>query len=147
MLVSLILAKTTITLKALEFTNMFAAVTCGQERNQGLNKLFGFPTWYEYLPKRNPNVDLAGQQVCSPHISSISDIWLIGLAIVEILLRVAVIAAIIYVMLGGMKYVNARGNAEKTESAKKTVIDALIGLIIAVTATAVVTFIGGRFGG
>jgi hypothetical protein len=99
------------------------------------------------LPKRNPNVELAGEQVCSPHIAGINDVWFIGLAVVEILLRVAVILAIIYVMIGGMKYVNSRGNPDKTESAKKTVVDALIGLVIAVAATAVVSFIGGRFSG
>jgi hypothetical protein len=113
----------------------------------GEKSVFGFPTWYQYLEQRQPIVKSVGEQVCSPHINGIDDVWLIGLAVVEILLRVAVIAAIIYIMLGGMKYVNSRGNAEKTEAAKKTVVDALIGLIIAVTATAVVTFIGGRFGG
>ncbi len=121
----------------------YFAAACG-----GSNiKFFGFPTWYEYLPKRSPEVGLTGEPTCSPHIENINDFWLIGLAVVEILLRVGVIAAIIFVMLGGMKYVNARGNADKTESAKKTVVDGLIGLIITVAATAVVSFIGGRFGG
>lgn len=119
----------------------FAAVNYCETKN-----FFGFPPWHKYLEHRAPKVEISGTRECSPHIENINDIWLIGLAAVEILLRVGVIVAIIYVMLGGMKYVNSRGNAEKTEAARKTITDALIGLVIAVSATAVVTFIGGRFG-
>jgi type IV secretion system pilin len=120
---------------------MYFAAACDARPN-----FFSFPTWYKYLPKRNPEVGIVNdQKICSPHISNINDFWLVGLAVVEILLRIGVIAAIIFVMLGGMKYVNSRGNADKTESAKKTIVDALIGLVIAVAATAVVSFIGTRF--
>lgn len=106
---------------------------------------FGFPPWYKYLGKNDVNVDLAGGNVCSPRLDSLNDFWLIGLAVVEILLRVAILAAIAYVLLSGVKYVTSRGNTDKTEAAKKTLVDALIGLIIAISATAVVTFIAGRF--
>ncbi len=113
-----------------ESLKYFAATTCD-------NNFFGLPTWYKYLD--HPN--------CSPQLNSINDIWLILLAIIEILLRVAIIAAIAYVMIGGFKFITSRANPEKTADAKNTVIDALTGLVIAVVATAVVTFVAGSFKG
>lgn len=108
-------------------TRVFAA--CGN--------FFGFPQWYKYLEDGDK---------CAPRLEHLTDIWLIGLAVIEILLRVAIIAAIIYVMIGGFKYITSRANPEKTSAAKNTVVDALIGLVVAVVATAVVSFIGTRFG-
>jgi hypothetical protein len=99
---------------------------------------FGFPTWYKYLPDASS---------CSPRLTGINDIWLIMLAIAEILLRVAVIVAIAFVLIGGFKYITSQGNPDKTSQAKKTVVDGLIGVVIAIVATAVISFIASRFQG
>lgn len=101
-------------------------------------EFFGFPTWYEYLHVHE-------NRGCAAHLTGLSDIWLIGLAVIEILLRIAILASIGFVLYAGIKYSASRGNPDKTESAKKTLEDALIGLVIAVVATAVVSFIAGRF--
>ena len=85
--------------------------------------------------------------VCAPRLSGLNDVWLILLAVIEILLRIAIYAAILFVIYGGIKYINARGNSDKLASSKNTVQDALIGIVIAVAATAVVTFVAGRFSG
>jgi hypothetical protein len=108
--------------------------------------LFGLPPWYEYL--QTPKVD--GKFICTPYISGINDFWLIGLAVIEIMLRIAVFVAIGFVVYGGAKYITARGyngqgGPDKLNSAKLTVYDALTGLMFAVVAAAVVSFIGGRF--
>lgn len=95
----------------------------------------GFPTWYKYLEQR----EFRG--TCSPHLEGINDVWLIGLAVIEILLRIAMIAAIAFVVYGGIKYAASRGNSDKVESAQRTLTDAVIGLIIAIVATAVVGFL------
>lgn len=113
------------------------AATCGG------GSFFGFPAWYKYLDGVKTTVD--GTDVCTAQVKGINDIWLIGLAIIEILLRVAILAAIVYVMLGGLKYITARGNSDKLENAKTSIIDALTGLAIAIAATAVVAFVAGRF--
>ena len=78
-------------------------------------------------------------------MGNINDIWLIALAVVEILLRVAIIAGIIYVLIGGFKYITSRANPDKTSAAKNTVVDGLIGVVIAIVATAAISFIAGRF--
>ncbi len=110
---------------------------------------FGFPKWYKYLNGNSSAVN--GQRVCTPELTGLNDIWLIVLAIIEVLLRIAVVVAVMFVIVGGIKYITASGQTggggspDKIGSAKKTVVDALIGLIIAVSATAVVSFIAGTF--
>lgn len=127
---------------------LFAADnTC--EEGGGADSFFGFPTWYKYLPGRS--VEVEGNTICSPHLTGINDLWLIGLAILEILLRIAILVAIVFVLVGGIKFITARGDTggpgkpDKIASAQKTVVDALVGLVIAVVATAVVSYLGGRF--
>ncbi len=107
----------------------YIATACGH------SKFFGLPHWYEYI---------AQPPGCQPALTKLSDVWLIGAAILEILLRIAAIAAVAYVMYGGVTYVTSQGEPDKTQKAKSTIVNALAGLIIAVMATAIVGFIAGR---
>ena len=95
-----------------------------------------FPTWYKYLPATTSSTG-----VCSPQLNSLNDIWLIAAAVIEILLRVAAIAAVVYLMYGGFTYITSQGEPEKTQKAKSTITNALAGMLIAVMATALVSFI------
>ncbi len=105
----------------------------------GGGTFLGFPKWYKYL---NGTVE---NGLCTPQIVHISDVWLIVAAFVEILLRVAGLAAIIFVIYGGVQYISSRGDPGKTNEARQTIINALIGLVIAISATVIVTFLAGRF--
>lgn len=118
---------------SLTFLTVFGAAQAGCVKT-----FLGIPPWYKYLDVKTANN-------CSPQLNSINDIWLIGLAMIEILTRIAVLVAIGFVVYGGIKYSASRGNADKVNSAKSTLIDALTGLIIAIVATAVVSFAGGSF--
>jgi len=97
----------------------------------------GLPTWYEFLPI-NPTSG-------TPQFQSLSDIYLIVAAIIDILLRIGAIVAIVMVIYGGIEFITSQGNPDKAKSARSIIINALIGLVIAVTAATVVTFIAGRF--
>ncbi len=99
----------------------------------------GFPTWYHYLP----GVTDSTTGLCSPQITNLSDAWLIVAAIIEILLRVAGLAAVIFVIYGGVSFVTSEGDPEKAKGARSTIINALIGLAIAVAASAIIAFIAG----
>lgn len=131
-----------------QITRFVAASACSPGKGGGL---FGFPTWYKYLPGVNTTVTADGSDktvigtVCTPQIHAIGDVWLIGAAVLEILLRVAAIAALIYVIWGAVEFVSSQGEPDKTAKARKTVINALVGLVIAITATALVSFVAGRF--
>ena len=100
---------------------------------------FGIPAWYKYLPTNDNAINQ-----CVPVLKGLNDLWLIGLAFVEILTRVAVFVAIGFIIYAGIKYSASRGNTDKVNSAKYTLLDALTGLVIAIVATAVVSFLAER---
>lgn len=99
----------------------------------------GMPPWHKYLDGR-----VTGNE-CVPIFNALSDVWLIVLAIIEILLRLGSMAAVVYVLYGSVRFITARGNPDKINSARNAIQDAIIGLFITVAAIAVVNFIGGRF--
>lgn len=113
--------------------DLFAA-TCPNAPN-----FFGLPTWYKYL---RGGGGTAGQ--CNLEFTFPTDIPLILLAVLDILLRVIGIVAIGYVVFGGAKYVVSQGEPDKIVTAKATILNALIGLVVATLAVSIITFIGGR---
>jgi hypothetical protein len=100
----------------------------------------GFPTWYAYLPSVNVT-DSTGVTSCVPQITRLTDVWLIVAAIIEILLRVAALAAVAYVIWGGFEYITSQGEPDKTAKARSQIINALVGLAIAVSASVIVSFV------
>ena len=116
----------------------FAATAC--DMGAGITFL-GFPTWYKYLDKETVAFK------CSVKLSFPADIPKIVLAIVEILLRVGGIVAVGFVIYGGFQYIlsqgdNGPGSVPKSVIARHTIINALIGLVLASLATFIVQLIG-----
>lgn len=116
----------------------YFAAGCGSTPN-----FFGFPTWYKYITLvKNP----ATGRCEIPDNFGIQDVPLIGLALVDIALRIAALAAVGYVIYGGVQFVIAQGEADKTKKARQTIINALAGLVIALFAASIVSFVGVRLG-
>lgn len=111
--------------------------------NQG--SFFGLPVWYKYLDRQTRTDELTGAQVCDFTINGLSDIWLVVAAVIEILLRVSAMIAIGVIIYGGISYVISQGAPDKTKKATQTVLNAIIGLVLSVTAAAVVSYIAGQF--
>lgn len=123
---------------SLSMFQLFAAA--GDTCKVAGGSFLGFPHWYKYLSGvRDAN------NFCSPQITNINDVWLIVAAGIEIMLRVVVLVAIGFIVYGGAQYILSQAEPEKTNKARHTILDALIGLVIAVAATAAVTFVAGRF--
>lgn len=129
-----------------------AAVTgaCGDG-----GSFFGLPTWYKYLP-----MDKHADGSCSVAKFCVladgengdsgcksSSVPLVLLALIEIVLRLGSIVAVVFVVVGGFKFVTSQGEPEGVHSARNIIINALIGLVITLIATPIVSFIGNRFGG
>jgi Type IV secretion system pilin len=112
-------------------TSYFAASCSG-------GSFLGFPTWYHYLPGKTVN------GLCSPQLNSLSDIWLIVAAIIEVLLRIAGMAAVVFVIIGAINYITSQGEPGNTAKARDTIVNALIGLAIAVMSAAIVAFLAGH---
>lgn len=100
----------------------------------------GFPTWYKYLEPRIENgtctltfpKDTAGNTDLGRAAPPIL------LAVFEIILRVAGLVAVGYVIYGGFTYLISQGEPDRIKGARTTIVNALIGLAIAVSATAIV---------
>lgn len=104
----------------------------------------GLPSWYQYL-----NVGPEGDDPCAflPLGSDAEFNWAhalprIGLAITDILLRVAGLVALGYTIYGGIRYILSQGQPDSTKKAKGTIVGASIGLIISIFAATIVGFIG-----
>ena len=101
-------------------------------------KFLGMPTWYEYLP-----VD-AECNIDNNSLNSGTVVVLVIMAILDILITLAGILAVGYVIFGGFKYITSQAEPNKLVGARTTILNALIGLVIAIVASRIVAFIAGR---
>jgi hypothetical protein len=116
----------------------FAASDCDPNRT-----FFGIPVWYKYIAKAQPGAcDFTQFKIWPP-----DQITLIGVALLDGMLRLAGIVAIGFIMYGGAQYITSQGESDRVKSALSTIINALIGLGITMVAVAFVTFLGNRLGG
>lgn len=59
----------------------------------------------------------------------------------NILLPLVGIISVLFLIIGGFQYVTSRGNEEQAETAKKTLANAIIGLIVVVLSYIIVTIV------
>jgi len=104
----------------------------------------GFPTWYEYLQGTKVPVNGGGTE-CRPFVSGPDGIWLIVAAIIEILLRLSAILAVGYLVWGGIRFTMSAGSPNSINDARNTIVNALVGLVIVITAARIVGFLAGEF--
>lgn len=101
---------------------------------------FGLPTWYKYLLEDNE----FGTEECEVEFSFTDplDYVAVGLAAFEILMRIAGMVVLGFVMYGAFQLLTSGGESEKYAAARTTITNALIGLVIALSAVVVVNLIG-----
>lgn len=100
-----------------------------------------FPAWYRGLVNndcsiKSPN-DVGG-------ISSF--IWKIVLNVVEIMLQLVAYISVGFVIYGGFLYLASAGSADKIAAGKKTILNALIGLVLSFFSVAIVALIAENIG-
>jgi hypothetical protein len=61
-----------------------------------------------------------------------------------ILATVGAVTAVILILFGGFRYIISNGDAQKTATARNTVVGALVGLAIIAAAQSIVIFVIGR---
>lgn len=107
--------------------DMFAA-TCR-------NKFFGVEGWYKYLPGTCNNLDF--------ETYGLGSVWLILAGLTDALLRIAAVISIVFFIFGAFKMVTSQGSPEGVKSARSTMTNALIGLVVSVLAAWMIGFIIG----
>jgi hypothetical protein len=109
---------------------------------------FGLVPWYQYLTlDANCSVTNFNSYTNSNNvIGGNSPFLLIGLAVLDDLIRIAALVAVGFVITGGIKYVTSQGSPDATSNAQQTITNALIGLVLAVMAASLVAFLGNKIG-
>jgi hypothetical protein len=96
-----------------------------------------FPTWYKYI------IDPASSGTkCELKFDPTTDIPKVLLAVFEIILRIGGMLAVGMVIYGGILYIISQGEPDKTKGARTTILNAIIGLVITMSAVAIVNVIG-----
>lgn len=136
-----------------------SVTTDGQDANKCGNEgeFLGLPKWHKYLKKTASTDQLTGKVSCEiqnfcllankDNGCTTSSFPLVILAIIEIVLRIGSLVAVAFVVVGGFKFVTSQGEPDGVRSARNTILNALIGLVITLVATPLVSFIANRFGG
>lgn len=102
----------------------------------------GLPTWYRYLePKFEDGECKVGAIMDGDDIDIGATAGAILLAVTEVLLRIAGIVAVGFIVYGGILYTISQGEPERLGSARKTIINGILGLVIAVFAVAIVNLL------
>lgn len=74
----------------------------------------------------------------------LDDIVKLIVNLIHIALAIAGVAAVIFIIIGGIKYITSAGSPDGTKSAKNTLTNAVLGLVISAAAYLIVTFIIGK---
>lgn len=86
-------------------------------------------------------IDSNGDGTIDASDDSFKVVWLIVLAIVEALLAIAGLVAVAFVIYGGFKFITSQGIPDKIAKARSTILNALVGVVIAVLGSQIVAFI------
>jgi hypothetical protein len=129
-------------------TFWLAAAKLGDPCTLPKHNFFFLPPWWEFL---QPRYDELGH--CAVTLNNaagkfqLNSVWAIGLAVLDMLLRIGGFAAVISIIIAGVQYITSTGNTENATNARKRLTNSLIGLAIVLVAGGVVAFIGNTFGG
>ena len=109
------------------------------------NKFFGFPHWWEYITTGQLDKTVS-PPVCTPVVNFPDGLWAIAFAVIDMLLYLAGIVAVVAIIISGIMYITSQGNIDKTTTARRRIINSLLGLAVVLIASLVVGFIGNKIG-
>jgi len=107
------------------------------------NPLSFFPAWYDGLYCGNGVIKSPGDTSLGKDSGTRFATWLsiIAMNIVRMLLYVVGYASVIFIIYGGFKYMIQGDSSSGTVSARKTIQNAVIGLVISIMSVSIVTFV------
>ena len=100
----------------------------------------GFPAWYDGLTDGDCNIVDPG--TLGNGLSEF--IWRIVLNIIEIVLGLLGYISAGFILYGGFLFIASNGKPESAAKGRKTMLDAIIGLVIAMGSIAIVSFIADK---
>lgn len=88
---------------------------------------------------------LRNSGTCEVEFTKLSDILILVANIISILMVVAGFVAVAFIIVGGFMYIASSGEPANIKKAKETIVNAVVGLILAMVAFGVVRFVTGSF--
>lgn len=106
-----------------------------------------FPAWYRGLLEPNCTIKNPASFDTAAGKGDGLPIFLskLGLNIVEFMLQLVGYLSVAFIIIGGYKYLTAAGASDDIAKAKKTILNAIIGLIISLFSIAIVNVVAGAF--
>lgn len=98
------------------------------------SRILTLPCWYRGLP-----ADKNGQ----PKIDDVRNLAIIGTNVLDMMLQLIGYIAVGFIIWGGFQFMLSDGNPDKAAGARKTIINASVGLLIALASVAIVNFVAG----
>ena len=101
-----------------------------------------------YLTETSTAIQNSATKACGKGKASVcgnSDISTIFTFVANALIFVIGAVSVIMIILGGLRYVTSNGDSKATASAKDTILYSVVGLVVAIAAFAIVTFVTSHF--
>lgn len=135
-------------LSALLITTSLAgvvAVAVPTPASAACGRLLTFPAWYKGLTVDENSCELkpVGEQADQVPFRTFVTIVIMNIA--EMILQLVGYAAVVMLIIGGFKYITSSGDSNNMSSAKKTILNSTIGLVISVFSVAIVNIVSGAF--
>lgn len=105
-------------------------------------RLLTFPAWYNGLRCMTDSGGKSNIKVGGNDGTPLENaIWIIGLNVVEILIQLVGYVSLAFIIFGGYKYMLSNGSVDGNEKGRKTILNAVIGLVISLASVAIVNTI------
>jgi len=102
--------------------------------------ILSFPVWYRGLNASADNCEL----VTPDAVGGIGPfIWRIVLNVIDIGLQLAGYIAVGFILYGGFQFMISQGSPDGSTKARKTILNAVIGLVISIASVAIINLIVG----
>lgn len=101
-------------------------------------RVLGVPPWYRGLTNDDCGINAPSN---SDEIAGF--IWKIVLNIIEMAIIIVAYIAVFFILYGGFLYLTGGGNSSQLEKARKSITNAVIGLVIAMASVGIINFIFG----
>jgi hypothetical protein len=65
-------------------------------------------------------------------------------SVLSVVFALAALLSLVFIVIGGFKYTLSNGDPQGVAKAKDTILAAVIGLVLAISAFSIIAFVGGR---
>jgi hypothetical protein len=103
--------------------------------------LLTFPAWYRGIQKPDPDCSIVSPTGSKAGLTGF--IWTIVLNVIESALQLVGYIAVGFIIVGGFKYMTSAGSPDGMVRARKTIMNAVIGLVISIFSVAIINLVSG----